>query len=391
MRINLNFVNTGLDDRIVKSLPSSTPTVKTEKMVFVHDKKKGDYYRKQKVNVQQPEQVKQHSSNPEDTTSTSSKSVNPVYEFRKNLANLLLKLHKETDTRVRVSKLKVSEDDSPFLTKDLQRMSWSSIRNLTETKSYDGYTVLKGEGAADYVLGGRYYEKSVGMQPGASRYKKYDDSLTNYEATSIGGYTYSKWTYRLNNYYRGLSGEGVKLPEGQDERDVVATMAINLDSAIEKYDLEKPLVVYRTVRMSALNNILSNGDGTFRDKSFSSTTVIRDGFNLGNEPSVIMVIKVPAGKGHGAWVKPISEIPDENEFLLARGSMFNIDSIHVEFDKNGNPINAVMEAQVIGHAPDPIEPPQPPIDYMDYVDICSEEDPPEEDDDDYWEPDEGEW
>ena len=103
MRINLNFVNTGLDDRIVKSLPSSTPTVKTEKMVFVHDKKKGDYYRKQKVNVQQPEQVKQHSSNPEDTTSTSSKSVNPVDEFRKNLVTLLVKLHKETDTQVKVS------------------------------------------------------------------------------------------------------------------------------------------------------------------------------------------------------------------------------------------------------------------------------------------------
>ena len=384
MKLNLRFVNTGLDDRIVKSLPSSMHPAKTEKMVFVHDKKKGDYYRKQQVNMEQPKDVKT-SSDKQSSSNEGSKSTNPVKEFRKNLVKLLSKLHDETDTKVKVSKLKESEDTTPFFYQDLQRMAWSQIRTLTETSSYDNYTVLRNESMIDYTLGGSDYEKFIGSQPGARDYEKYDKSLSNFEATSIDGYTYSKWTYRMNNYYRELSGEGVKLPEGQDERDIVATMALNLDSAIEKYDLKKPVVVYRTVRLNALPNILSNGDGTFRDNGFASTTTLRNGFNLGDEPSLIMAIKVPAGKGHGAWLKPLSQIPSENEFLLARGSMFNIDSLKVEFDKDGNPANAIMEASIIGHAPNPIEPPQPPIDYLDYVDICEEED--EDDDED----DEEEW
>lgn len=50
MNLNFRWVNTGLDERIVKSI-TSTPN-KTEKLVLVHDSKRGNYYRNQLVNVE---------------------------------------------------------------------------------------------------------------------------------------------------------------------------------------------------------------------------------------------------------------------------------------------------------------------------------------------------
>ena len=54
--VYINFINTGLDDRIIKGMfsHSGSHPAKTEKMVLVHDSKKGDYYRKQLVNSDQP-------------------------------------------------------------------------------------------------------------------------------------------------------------------------------------------------------------------------------------------------------------------------------------------------------------------------------------------------
>ena len=376
MKININFINTGLDDRILKSLNIKSASGKTEKVVLVHDHKKGDYYRKQLVNVDQPESVKSHSTNKVNEENSA------VSTIKDTLQKLVDKL-KHTDISFSSVKLKKTEDDDPFFMADTQDAMWDKIEKLTKSDpAYKGYKIYDGENSINAELGSPNFRKIAKINPnsGSARFKKFDDSLESLEFSAIGAYTYSRWTYKLNNWLRGLSGKDVNLPKDSYETDVVKKITKHLDSAIDKYELRKPMVVYRSMRISALEHILSKGDGTFTDNGYASTSAMRNCFSLGDEPAVTLVIKVPAGKGHGAWLKPHSKIPTENEFLLARGTTFKINTMNIDYDKKGQPVNATLEVEVTGQDKKKLEPQEKKIDPFDFVDICEE--PPEDKDDD---------
>lgn len=388
--VYINFINTGLDDRIVKSATNDLPPAKTEKMVMVHDKQKGDYVRKQRVNVEQAKSGdKSHSTNDE--------------PFSKILTPLLSKL-KDSGAKVMRILMKYSENEGvngkpdPFFYLNVNGSMWDKISIMASNIAYEGYQKFYSIARINRLLGDEDYEKSIGVTPGATHYQKYEKSLNKWEYSSIGAYTYSKWTYKLTNWLRGLTGtdstgKPIPLPENDQELNLVKTVTKHLDSAIEKYELEKPMVTYRTVNIDTLKYLLEPGDGKFQDDGFMSTTTLPNGFDIGEAPGLTMICKIPAGKGIGAWLKPISRIPHEQEFLLARGTQFKIESLTVKYDKDKNPVNAIMEVSPIGCNPKKIEPSTEEFEYYDYDDLCAQE--PEEDDDfddggDWGEPDDDE-
>ena len=79
----------------------------------------------------------------------------------------------------------------------------------------------------------------------------------------------------------------------------------------------------------------------FHDEGFTSTTPFKTG-NFGN---VDVEILIPAGKGAGMWVEPISQYKGENEFLLNRGTKFKVLSI----DESG--ARPLVKLEVIGRDP----------------------------------------
>ena len=361
MKLNLRFVNTGLDDRIVKSLPSSMHPAKTEKMVFVHDKKKGDYYRKQQVNMEQPKipEVNHKNTNYNSEPQT-------LEQMIEKLSKLGIPVTSSTVDLEGINAIK-----------NANFKMHGNIEKLTSGKSYSGYTVYQEESDVDSQLGTESFDDEDRDSPGDSHYREFYKDVNEFEFATVQGYVYSYWTHPMNNWLRKLEGDGVKLPKDEDEVNVVKTMTKHLDSFISKYTLEKPTVTYRHMRISALEHILSKGDGTYKDNGFISTSVFKNNFSLGNEACMTMVIKVPAGKGHGVWVKPLSSIPYENEFLLSRGTTFKIHSLNVMYDKNNKLVNAMVEVEVTGHDQEVIDDPQmeydEDIDW--YKDIC--ETPPE--------------
>ena len=113
---------------------------------------------------------------------------------------------------------------------------------------------------------------------------------------------------------------------GEEENNFLE-MTKNIESAISKFDLKDNIVVYRRADISFLNyfeKILQSG-GIFKDDGFISTTTLKIG---SSEEEIEIVIKVPKGKGYGAYIAPMSACPEECEFLLNRGTLFKVRDIN---------------------------------------------------------------
>ena len=356
MKINVAFVNTGLDERIVKSVTGATPA-KTEKMVLVHDSKKGDYYRKQVVNVDQP-----------NAPHNAPKQQKPESDNKTKDLNELIDKLKSLNVPVTSEKLPTRESEDKWLVDDLNFDVIKHVDAMLKKKPvYRNYTHYSGEGSIDYRLGNKNFDKLANIQPGARDFKEYDKTVTPMGYAAVRGYTFSKWTYPLNNWLRDLYGPEVQRPKDEQELDIVKTFAKELDKVIDNYELKEPTIVHRAIRISVLKSILSKGDGTFKDDGFSSTTALNGAFSLGSDPVVNLVIRVPAGKGYGAWLKPYSKLPRENEFLLGRGTTFKIHSLDVTYDADNKPINALLEVEVTGKDRVKLEPTKNKISGFDFI------------------------
>lgn len=156
-----------------------------------------------------------------------------------------------------------------------------------------------------------------------SSYGKWVNSLTADEREAIHDYT-GRWYEDVNNYLRGR-------PIHEENRTHVEHMIPLLDSAISKFHLDRNLMVHREVRVSCLDRLIGSEGGIFLDNGFFSTTVIKGSYESDTDPRewISLTVKVPSGKGIGAWVSPISAHRPEFEFLIARGTRFMVDSMKV--------------------------------------------------------------
>lgn len=128
------------------------------------------------------------------------------------------------------------------------------------------------------------------------------------------------------------------------EKDLVE-MGRNLESAINKFDLEDNIIIYRRAEIALLNYFekIFQAGGIFQDDGFTSCTALKIG---STENEIEIVVLVPKGKGYGAYIAPLSAFPEECEFVLNHGTIFKIRSIE-EYE----PKNFRVVVEVIGRSP----------------------------------------
>ncbi|MBQ8689462.1 MAG: hypothetical protein IJ515_03770 [Clostridia bacterium] len=151
-----------------------------------------------------------------------------------------------------------------------------------------------------------------------SLHGKWEKRLTPQQRYTISDYIGDGYS-NINSYLRGYDN-GVKY-----DVDFVKQQIADLDIAIDDYTLKEPITTYRSIDSEAfwehLDNIESLVGTEYTDPAFMSTSPSLDSTALNKD--VIMTIRLPAGKGIGAYINEYNGL-GEIEFLLARGSKFKI-------------------------------------------------------------------
>ena len=219
-----------------------------------------------------------------------------------------------------------------------------------EFESGDNYTAFKnGESATEFF--GQRPERSLRRTDRElynqmreayenSMFGSWNNNLSMDEVASIGAYSGDAYS-GINGLLRHCMTEKMVDSWNSTEARSLQDMIQNIDSAISQFDLKSPIKVYRTCEKDVLRNLKLEPGSTFHDDGFVSTSVISEKVASGN---IVMEINVPAGKGHGAWINPLSGAQDEEwEFLLQRGSDFRVQSV----DSRGD--DTVVRLDLLGH------------------------------------------
>ena len=111
--------------------------------------------------------------------------------------------------------------------------------------------------------------------------------------------------------------------DSKDNSDTFKRFVMNMESAINKFELRENIAVFRWANPSMLNFFekLKDSGEYFQDDGFVSTTAVvpKPVDNL-----IEVKIIVPAGMGKGAYIAPLSDFPKEAEFVLQRGTIFKV-------------------------------------------------------------------
>ena len=162
--------------------------------------------------------------------------------------------------------------------------------------------------------------------------------------------TYKKYKFKLD--YDEVLDKHVREHTELTEEEI-----IKLDKAISQYVLDSDLVVHRSILRQDIEQFLEAPDGIWQDHGFGSTTLVKGSYNTNHDsntvpgkkdkkyPKIETKILIPKGKGRGVWLAPVSEFPNENEFLLARGTQFRIHNI-----KQTGPHSYYIEMEAIGRS-----------------------------------------
>ena len=154
----------------------------------------------------------------------------------------------------------------------------------------------------------------------------------------------------INSYLRGI----FKMAEAMTNKDsywntrmlkLVVDTIQQLDKSISRYETPAPITVHRIVSADMMDKFLQaqKTGGIFVEDGYCSTTVLQGSFG-DEETDINLVISVPPGKGIGAYVADFSEYPGEYEYLMARGTIFQIKSITPATKDHG----AIIEMEAIG-------------------------------------------
>ena len=100
-----------------------------------------------------------------------------------------------------------------------------------------------------------------------------------------------------------------------------------MDSALNRFELPESIVLHKLADISLLRffkNVRTKG-GFFQDNGFTDTSAVR--VDAPNKNYIEVEILVPAGKGRGAWLAPNSPFPEECQFTLCRGTIYEVREI----------------------------------------------------------------
>ena len=153
--------------------------------------------------------------------------------------------------------------------------------------------------------------------------------------------TYTSYFYEeMNTWLRGLKADAAYVDV---ELDIIKQTVLACESALDKSVLAENILVHRQAGREMLELYKKAPNGIFHDEGFTSTTPVKNSFY--DSGSIDIELLVPAGKGVGMWVAPISRYKSENEFLLNRGTKFKVS----EIDESGT--RPLVKLEVLGREP----------------------------------------
>lgn len=151
--------------------------------------------------------------------------------------------------------------------------------------------------------------------------------------------TYTSYFYEeMNDWLRGLKADSEFT---SSEIKILKQTILDCELALQLGNLPNDILVHREVGRNMLDLYKNAPNRIFHDEGFTSTSPVK-GTHFG---SVDVEIVVPAGKGAGMWIAPISRYKSENEFLLNRGTKFKVLSID---ESSSRPL---VKLEVIGRDP----------------------------------------
>jgi len=147
-----------------------------------------------------------------------------------------------------------------------------------------------------------------------SNYDNWKDNMLSDEKSSIKYFTGNAFSKMNEELYNGY--EDFNELTGDTKQN-----AYQLQKVLNKFELKEPILVKRATELEYLGVNHNNVE------SLEGKTLVFDGFmssSAANRPAfdgdIWLNVRVPEGKGIGAWVGSISSHPNESEWLFNAGS-----------------------------------------------------------------------
>lgn len=177
-------------------------------------------------------------------------------------------------------------------------------------------------------------------------YGNWEDATSDTEQEAVITYTGTKFYRKINGTLRGTRRKKLE----REELSTIQKLIHDIDTALSKFELKEDIMVFRRTHIRMYQKYLDayNNSGLYRERGFLSTTLVKDSFGTAQ---VDITIKIPRGKGRGAWIAPKSKFRHENEFLLARGQMFRVLAVHPPEEGK----NALVELELLPAEDDNME------------------------------------
>ena len=162
----------------------------------------------------------------------------------------------------------------------------------------------------------------LGLNRGGD-YEKWTGSLDPAEKKGLADYTKNEGEGNYTEINGPLRERNPEKKQAKMTPKVVSQIQA-MDSGLAKGNLKQPMIVHRGSGAQLLGGrtdpkkiMKALGGKTVSDPAFMSTSAVK-GSNFGGE--IQYRIRVPRGKGKGAFIAPLSAFKNEDEFLLQRNA-----------------------------------------------------------------------
>lgn len=170
-----------------------------------------------------------------------------------------------------------------------------------------------------------------------SNYTKWEEQMEEDEYYDTLGKYSGEYYSPINHYLR----KGEFTASRYYEKDDMIEDIQEMDKAISAFELKQPITVYRKSDSSMFgkNDMSYEQIKALEGKVFSDKAYVSASTKSGELPGEQTVtgnmyyhIDVPAGRGNGAYVAYFSENHSEREFILKRGSKYQVTKVVKDAD-----------------------------------------------------------
>lgn len=215
-----------------------------------------------------------------------------------------------------------AEIENTRIARDPETGKSFKVEHLTYTEWYEKYIVNSEPN--DYNISEHIFGKTKKFKNfedfeefiGVDNLFDFEDSVSTDEAKSIAFYSHTG-DRQINSILRsGIADDDIK------------SYVQDLDNIISRFEVPEDVSLYRGSNLDFLyrefniNNLEDLLGKSYIDKGYTSTSIILDNAFLNKD--AVFEIKLPGGKGRGAFISSFSRHFDELEFLLKRNTKFKI-------------------------------------------------------------------